>query len=252
MTNPSFQATCHTLYESLQHYKDDDSLEKAYQFTRASLQPKITPMKRLQQWIEPLHAKSLDQFYQGLGHYWIAQTRLYLDAAWKQTMVPSYQRYITQRYPIDRQSSEDISLMNFQRFFAPQGLATTFYQSLLAPLIEKKNNTWQWKRLANEPVLTQTNLLEQYQLIRAIQKQWYHAPHHHLTMATDSISHHHDTLQSSIITPHHQYRFSHQNRRAFIIQWPEKTRTKALRLRYKRWRRKSSHNTLMAHGPCCA
>lgn len=48
---------------------------------------------------------------------------------WAQSLEPYCQRVTVQRYPFDRDSKEDVPILDFNRLFAPSGLLQAFYRS---------------------------------------------------------------------------------------------------------------------------
>lgn len=78
--------------------------------------------------------------WQGL----LAQSQTYINTAWQQQVLPSYNQAIAHHFPVDPNAKETIALNEFERFFAPQGTFSSFMKQYLNPFIDKENPT-QWK-----------------------------------------------------------------------------------------------------------
>ncbi|MCQ0988631.1 type VI secretion system membrane subunit TssM [Jiella marina] len=55
------------------------------------------------------------------------------------------QRIVGGRYPFDRSSSSDVSIDEFSRLFAPDGIIDRFFQQKLAPFVDLSGSTWRWR-----------------------------------------------------------------------------------------------------------
>ncbi|TIU36177.1 MAG: hypothetical protein E5W31_10960, partial [Mesorhizobium sp.] len=65
-----------------------------------------------------------------------------------QTVTRPCEEAVNGHYPFARDSSEDISMADFAKLFAPGGLMDRFFAQNLAPLIDMTGQEWSWKQNA--------------------------------------------------------------------------------------------------------
>lgn len=65
----------------------------------------------------------------------VSATR-HLENMWLDEVVAPYQQRLAGRYPLSPSASRDVSLSDFEDFFAPDGTLDAFYQDNLSPFIE--------------------------------------------------------------------------------------------------------------------
>ncbi|WP_261599293.1 type VI secretion system membrane subunit TssM [Marinomonas sp. BSi20414] len=90
----------------------------------------------------------------------------YLEVRWRDDIYKVYEQKFAGRYPFDPRSSRDVSLQDFEAFFAPNGLLDRFYNDQLKMFIDENSNIsggHQEKSLIREDVLNQ---LEKARLIQ--------------------------------------------------------------------------------------
>jgi len=73
----------------------------------------------------------------------LGQARDQINVAWKNDVVPEYERTIKDRYPITRSGSHDMTLAEFSAFFGPQGIMDKFFTAYLQPFITTSTRSWQ-------------------------------------------------------------------------------------------------------------
>ncbi|WP_419420344.1 type IVB secretion system protein IcmF [Legionella sp. D16C41] len=95
----------------------------------------------------------------------INDSKQYLNKKWQDSVFDIYQRTIAQRYPLDSLQSEEVSLADFNNFFAPQGILNTFTNQYLKPFLDTTHPEWQPKELNGFVLPISTDLVNE--LIRA-------------------------------------------------------------------------------------
>ena len=81
-----------------------------------------------------------------------------LDIAWKNNVLPFYQRAIQNRYPVNRRSSADIALTDFGAFFGPGGVIDTFVTTYLTGQVSRTPGQWTWVGTGSSICLSQNTL----------------------------------------------------------------------------------------------
>lgn len=96
----------------------------------------------------------------------ITESKDYLNRQWQRLVFADYQSAISNRYPFDpNQQQNEISLAEFDHFFAPQGTLNGFVNSYLKPFLDTSKPQWQSKELNGYVMPISADLINE--LIRA-------------------------------------------------------------------------------------
>lgn len=77
----------------------------------------------------------------------LANSRVYINSIWQRMVVPEYKRKIFEHYPIFHDSTKNISLKDFDRFFGPDGVLDVFYNYYLKPFVDMRRQYWVWHKV---------------------------------------------------------------------------------------------------------
>jgi type VI secretion system protein ImpL len=95
-----------------------------------------------------------------------------VEKRWYEDVYLDFEEKIADRYPFDGQSTRDVSLLDFERFFAPDGKMSTFYREnmkiFLEDNIEELNSIG-----ANDEQLIRQDVLEQLEAAWRIQEAFF-------------------------------------------------------------------------------
>ncbi len=91
--------------------------------------------------------------------------RNYINHQWQQLVFHDYQSTIAKRYPFDAAQSQEISIADFNRFFASHGTLNQFINDYLKPFLDTSNPQWQLKEANNYVLPISTDMINE--LIRA-------------------------------------------------------------------------------------
>lgn len=93
-----------------------------------------------------------------------------LNAAWNSEIVPFCRQALVNRYPLVRNSSGDVTLADFGRLFAPNGLLDQYFQKYLKDFVDTTTTPWRWRRGDTTPALADDSLrlFQQAAVIRAV------------------------------------------------------------------------------------
>jgi type VI secretion system protein ImpL len=75
----------------------------------------------------------------------LGNARGHVNNLWTSQVLPFCQRALGNRYPLARGSSQDVTLADFTRLFAPGGLIDGFFQKYLSPFVDTSGKTWRWR-----------------------------------------------------------------------------------------------------------
>jgi type VI secretion system protein ImpL len=76
------------------------------------------------------------------------------------------------RYPLVRDSANDVPLDDFTQVFGPGGAFDKFFRDNLAPLVDTSRSPWRW-RAGAAPIGGSTALLRQFELVRNIREIYF-------------------------------------------------------------------------------
>lgn len=91
--------------------------------------------------------------------------REHINNQWQQKVFKSYVRQIAHRYPLDPSQKEEVSLDDFNHFFAPSGTLTQFSKDYILPFLDTSSPQWEKKEKDGFMLPISTALIDE--LIRA-------------------------------------------------------------------------------------
>ncbi len=95
----------------------------------------------------------------------INDARNYINQQWQQTVIHDYQYTIARRYPFDATQTQEVSIADFEHFFATHGVLNSFIEQYLKPFIDTSQAQWQLKELNNYVLPISADMINE--LIRA-------------------------------------------------------------------------------------
>lgn len=91
--------------------------------------------------------------------------RTYLNEQWKTKVYQTYETTIAHRYPFDVNQTQEISMTDFNHFFAPHGQLNRFIDENLKPFLNTSNAQWTLKHVNHYVLPIKPEMLNE--LIRA-------------------------------------------------------------------------------------
>lgn len=82
------------------------------------------------------------------GDTWIIlikDSRQYINEQWQQTVFKEFQSTIAMRYPFDSSKQEEITIADFNHFFATHGVLNTFTEQYIKPFLDVSSAQWKPK-----------------------------------------------------------------------------------------------------------
>lgn len=112
-----------------------------------------------------------------LGHgSWkvlLSNTRNYLNGIWTGLIYPDYSQFIAGRYPIVKDSKNDITLDHFTKFFGVDGSIENFFKTYLQNFVNIAGNYWTWSELNGERLQIPQETLEMFLRASIIQQMFF-------------------------------------------------------------------------------
>lgn len=96
-----------------------------------------------------------------------------LNRLWQSEVVPVYQSAIQGRYPFARESSKEVTLEDFSRFFAPGGILDNFFNTNLKAFVDTSGNNWRMISQNNQTLSVSPAALAQLQAATRIRQQFF-------------------------------------------------------------------------------
>lgn len=156
LSQTNLQQLSHTLKELEQFSKTlslvSDQGKTAYTLTKARFQgdklanPISALYAQAQQFPEPL-TNWVAQIADDMWFHLISDTRQYLNQRWQTQIFTDYQTHIAHHYPLDTNQAKDLALVDFNRFFAPNGTLNQFTEEYVKPFLDTSQPQWQRKEL---------------------------------------------------------------------------------------------------------
>src|SRR5260370_17789267 len=79
----------------------------------------------------------------------VGGARVQINDDWQAKVLPFCQRALDNRYPIVRGSQTDVTLDDFAKLFAPNGLIDAFFKTNLKPFVDTSHLPWRWQKVDN-------------------------------------------------------------------------------------------------------
>ena len=95
----------------------------------------------------------------------IKDSRQYINQQWQHTVYRDFQNSIAKRYPLDSSKNEEISIADFNHFFATHGTLNTFTEQYIKPFLDVSNAQWKPKAVNDFVMPISTEALDE--IIRA-------------------------------------------------------------------------------------
>ena len=95
----------------------------------------------------------------------ISDARHFINMQWRRYVFPEYQRAVLNRYPFTIKAKNDVSINDFDRFFATHGILNTFVSQYIKPFLNTSNPEWPLKEADGHVLPISNDTIRQ--LIRA-------------------------------------------------------------------------------------
>ncbi|MBL4805916.1 MAG: type VI secretion system membrane subunit TssM [Rhodobacteraceae bacterium] len=99
-----------------------------------------------------------------------------LNATWQRVVLPTCNRGVNNMYPFFKSQPADISIQEFSRLFAPQGLIDSFFQDNLQEFVDTSSSPWRWRRIQNQELGISDAVLAQFERASQIRDAFFLTP----------------------------------------------------------------------------
>ncbi len=98
-----------------------------------------------------------------------------LNSIWKQEVVAPYQAGLEKRYPLYANSPYDATLVDFSRFFAPDGTIDQFFLDHIKPFVDTSRSQWRQVAMDDHGMGLSPAVLKQFQYAAKIRQSLFAA-----------------------------------------------------------------------------
>jgi type VI secretion system protein ImpL len=106
----------------------------------------------------------------------------YINAAWLNKIMPFYDTYLQNHYPLTRSATLDAPISSFEQFFGHQGIFDQFFQTYLIPFINMQTQPWTLKTRDNLGLPIPVQVLTQLQDIYEFKQQFFPNYNNHIAL----------------------------------------------------------------------
>lgn len=97
----------------------------------------------------------------------------HINYEWNHLIMPKYQANLEHKYPLFKESKEDVRLEDFNNFFGPHGVVDGFFSRYIEPLVNADKTNWTWKSIDDQKINFSSTFLEVFLRAALIQKMFY-------------------------------------------------------------------------------
>jgi len=209
----------HDIFQSLKLAADVPSQTER---VNANLQLQISTLRanvsRLPKPLARMVNAAADELEGNVAETSVANLNQNLD----QTVTRACEEAVSGRYPFTRDGTDEISMADFTKLFAPGGLMDRFFAQNLAPLIDMTGQEWAWKQDARSSRALAKSTLKAFQSAAEIRSAFFpsggSAPSVSITITPTSVN---SEVDSAVLNVDGQTVQSAQAGNApSIVTWP--------------------------------
>lgn len=164
-----------------------------------------------------------------------ADARAQINEMWQAEILPLCNSAISGRYPFLKDSSREVTLVDFGRLFGPGGRIDVFFNTHLKPFVEVSGGRWRWKSIGNASIGIPTNALAQFKRAALIKEVYFQTG---TQMPSVSFSLKPVYLDAnvkvfSLDLEGQQFRYRHGPTRSLRAKWPGPDSTGQVRVEFE-------------------
>lgn len=139
--------------------------------TRLRFEAKRQPAP-INQWLNQLASYSRKATYSGANRQ--------VNNIWAAEYLPLCKHFSQGRYPLNRDSNQEISLSDFTRLFGPNGILDTFFSEHLRPFVDFNGGRWLWRKDGAVSLGFSNSTLVQFRRAERIKDMFFTPPENQL------------------------------------------------------------------------
>jgi intracellular multiplication protein IcmF len=100
-------------------------------------------------------------------------SRTYINNQWRQVVYQEYESRIAKRFPFDATQTEEVSLNDFNHFFAAHGTFNGFFETYIKPFIDTSKAQWQAKEVNNYVLPISAEIINELMRVNVISNMFF-------------------------------------------------------------------------------
>ena len=137
-----------------------------------AVDPLSTLYNRAHQLPEPV-SQWAKQLADDTWFLFINDSKQYVAQQWRNQVYADYEATISNRFPFDAAAQNEISLVDFERFFNPNGTLTQFVNNYLKPFMDTSSPQWKSKELDGYVLPISEDLINEFIRANVITKMFF-------------------------------------------------------------------------------
>ena len=113
------------------------------------------------------------QLTSGVQSRAISGARKQLNSLWQSRVLPYCQEMLSDRYPFQSNSKQEVTLHDFGKFFGDGGVMDEFFKSNLASMVDASSQQWRWRTTDGTSVGLSNSVLRQFQRADRIKETFF-------------------------------------------------------------------------------
>jgi type VI secretion system protein ImpL len=106
-------------------------------------------------------------------HFLMQDASRYLDTAWQNQVLPTYNADIANRFPFNSSGDQEVAILRFIHFFGNPGTVINFYNDYLQAFIDTSHTDWHWKMIDNNKLPFSEEMLRRLQQAIRIHQSFF-------------------------------------------------------------------------------
>ena len=149
-----------------------------------------------------------------------SQSQAQLNALWQSEVFPFCRAHSEGRYPFSRAASASMSLRDFSRLFAPDGLIDSYVSKNLLRFIDTSTRPWSWAEGSGRDLGIADDALRSFERAAEIRDAFFATGEFGLVLLVSPESLDPTAAQAVLEIDGQSIRYSHGPVRPFSVRWP--------------------------------
>lgn len=103
----------------------------------------------------------------------LRQTENYINEQWQILIWPNYEDSIAERFPLQKEAEQEISIKEFSKFFSPQGTLSQFFVNFVKPFLETSQSSWSPKQINGQGLTMSTEVIQNFERANIIRLMFF-------------------------------------------------------------------------------
>ncbi len=145
-----------------------------------------------------------------------------INAAWQNQVLPEYNNYLKNRFPLQGNANSQVSIDAFNHFFAVSGTIQTYFNHYMRPFINTENKQWTLYQVDEHSLELPQSSVKLFEKAYLIQQHYFPEGGDHAKLSFSIKPHTLDSNASSInfSIGDREIHYSHGPQNNILLHWP--------------------------------